>query len=326
MRAVVIDAIGPAEALTVQEVARPVAGEGEALVRVAYCALNPMDGHARSGRMRWGVPPFPFTLGYEYAGRVEAVGTGVDPAVVGQRVSVIGGWGGLADFAIAPAARLRPIPDRIGWQLGTVYLSTTAAAWHALHTVAHLEPEETVAIHSAAGAVGIMATQIAKDAGARVIGLVGSAEKIAWAEPFGADALIDYGSADWPARVRTMGGERGVDVVIDGVQGPNAAHNLDILAPLGRIVYLGAAAGPAADIAIPQLIARSASIAGLVVYEAMAKTKGRELPLFEEKLASGAWRYPLNPPKPVEAVAQAFTDFEARRLMGRTIFEVGGEL
>jgi NADPH:quinone reductase-like Zn-dependent oxidoreductase len=110
------------------------------------------------------------------------------------------------------------------------------------------------------------------------------------------------------------------------VQGPDTLKNLDCLAPLGQVIYLGASAGPGPAVPIGRLIAGSARVGGLVVYHGLARTKGAELKEINAKIASGAWRYPLNAPVSLDRIAETFADFEARKLMGRTIFEVGGEV
>jgi NADPH2:quinone reductase len=327
MRAVQIDQNGGPDVLRVTDVPQPQPGPGQARVKVAYATLNPMDVNARSGAMKWGVPPLPYTLGYEYSGRVDAVGEGVDTAMVGRRVAVGSQWGGFADYAVAKAETLNTIPDDIPFTLGTVYRSTALTAWHALHTLGRLREGDVVLLQSAAGPVAIMASQIAKDAGATVIGLAGGAEKGQYAKSFGADHVIDYrADADWPAKVKALSEGRGADLIIDGVQGPDTLKNLDCLAPLGQVIYLGASAGPGPAVPIGRLIAGSARVGGLVVYHGLARTKGAELKEINAKIASGAWRYPLNAPVSLDRIAETFADFEARKLMGRTIFEVGGEV
>lgn len=328
MRAVLIEANGGPETLRIQDIPDPQPGPGQARIKVAYATLNPMDVSARSGAMKWGVPPLPFVLGYEYSGRVDAVGEGVDAGLVGKRVAVASQWGGFAEYAIADAGRLASavIPDNIPFDLGTVYRSTVTS-WHAVNTVGRVREGDVVVLHSAAGPIAIMAAQIAKDLGATVIGLAGGADKIAYAKSFGLQHGIDYSNgADWAAEVKKLTDGRGADLIIDGVQGPGALANLAALAPLGQVVFLGASAGPGPAIPIGALIGGSARVSGLVVYHAMAKTKGAEFAEIHEKLASGAWRYPLNAPVPFEQIAGAFADFESRKLMGRTIFKIGGDV
>ena len=327
MRAVVITENGPPESLKISDIAMPEPGEGQVKLQVAYCALNPLDTHARAGRIKWGVPDMPFTLGYEYSGRVDAVGPGADDSLIGKRFSVAGSWGGCGDYAIAAPSALVPIPDEFHWTLGTVYFTSTFTSWHMLHTMAHVQEGDIVVVHSAAGAVGVMTTQIAKEAGCTVIGLVGSQEKVVWAEQFGGDHLInERAEDDWPATVRELTGGAGADVIIDGNAGPDAQKNLACLAPLGQVIYIGAMAGQAPEVNISGLIGASAGVRGFIQYHAMAKTKGAEFPEIISKLDKKDWIFPLNPPIPLDQIGQAHDDFENRRTTGRTVFEIGGDI
>ncbi len=327
MRAVVITENGPPESLKITDIPIPEPGEGQARLQVAYCAVNPLDTHARAGRVKWGVPPRPFTLGYEYSGRVGAVGPGVDESLIGKRFSVASVWGGCADYGVAPLTNMTPIPDEFHWTLGTVYFTSTFTAWHMLRTMAKVEEGDSVVIHSAAGAVGVMTTQIAKDAGCLVIGLVGSQEKIEWVKQFGADHLLnEKDDPDWPDKVKELTGGLGADVIIDGNAGPDSPKNLACLAPMGQVIYIGAMAGQAPDVNVSALIGASAGVRGFIQYHAMAKTKGSEFPEIISKLDKKDWVYPLNPPIPLDEIAQAHDDFENRRTTGRTILEIGGDI
>ena len=327
MRAVVIRENGGPDTLMVSDIPVPEPGEGQVRIKVAYCALNPLDTHSRAGRIKWGVPPMPFTSGYEYSGRVEKIGPGADPGLMGKRVASAGTWGGTGEFAVAPAKSLVQIPDGINWQLGTVYYTSTLTAWHMLHTMARMNKGDVVLIHSAAGAVGVMTAQIAKDAGGVTIGLVGSESKAAFAKSNGCDHVInEKDDGDWPAKVKALTQGRGVDIIIDGNAGPSAPNNLKCLAPLGQVIYIGAMAGPAPDVNISMLIAGSHGVRGFVMYHAMARTKGAEFKDIHDKLIKGVWKFPLNPPLPLTAIAKTHDDFENRRTMGRTIFTIGGEV
>ncbi|MCB2106080.1 MAG: zinc-binding dehydrogenase [Rhodobacteraceae bacterium] len=327
MRAVVIEKIGGPETLKISDVPVPEPGEGQVRIKVAYCALNPLDTHSRGGRIKWGVPQMPFVSGYEYSGRVDKLGPGIDAAMMGKRVASAGSWGGCGEYAVAPAKTLVHIPDGMDWQLGTVYFTSTLTAWHMLHTQARMNTGDVVVVHSAAGAVGVMTTQIAKDAGGTVIGLVGSPAKADYAKSFGCDHVLnEQDDPDWPKKVKELTGGKGADIVIDGNAGPGAPKNLQCLAPLGQVIYIGAMAGQAPDVNISGLIAGSHGVRGLVVYHAMAKTKGAEFKEIHEKLLSGKWKFPLNPPLKLEDIAKAHDDFENRRTMGRTLFTIGGEI
>jgi NADPH2:quinone reductase len=327
MRAVVLERTGPAESLNVAEIPTPQPGPGQVRIRVAYAAVHPLDIHARSGAMKWGVPPLPFTLGYSYCGRIDKVGAGVDAALIDKRVTVSSQYGGYADFAVTAAANVVPIADALDWQVGGFAMGSTLTAWHMLHTLARVRAEEWLVVHSAAGPVGVMLTQIAKAAGCRVIGLVGSPAKVAWAKQFGADHLIDYvADREWPKTVMGLTGGRGADFIMDGNLGPDTLKEFSCLAPLGQVIAIGAMAGPAPEVNISRLIAGSHGVRGFVVGHGMARTKGAERADLVAKVASGAWTFPVSVAGPLEQVAAAHRAFESRATTGRTLLAVGGEI
>ncbi|MCP3956438.1 MAG: zinc-binding dehydrogenase [bacterium] len=325
MKAIVADAPGGPEVLELRKIQVPEPGPGQLLVRVSYAALNPLDTHARAARIEWNAPSFPMTPGYEFSGLVEGIGDGVDSAWLGKRVVSEAEWGGCAELALATASRVVEIPYAFGWQLGTVFYTCSYSAWHVLHTAGRLRASDTVLLHSAAGPIGLMATQIAKEAGARVIGLCG-AHKFDFARPFGADELIDD-RGDWVEEVRRLTDGRGADLIVDGVAGPEAPKNYEAVAPLGQVIYMGAVAGQPPPIDISrQLYAKVIAVRGFVVYTAMAQTGGEEKALIREALAEGRWKIPITRVFALAETAEAHRAFEARELYGKTLIEVGGEL
>ena len=313
MRAIVLTSICEPNQLHISELPKPAPAPGQVLIRVGYCALNPLDTHARGGRIKWGVPALPFTLGYEYAGRVEAVGEGVDAAWIGRRVSTFGCWGGCADYAVAPATALNPVPEALDGPTAAAFFTTTYTSWHLVHTAGHVQRGQTVVVHSAAGAVGVMLTQILKEAGARVIGLTSQREKAEWAKGYGVDDWIITGDEPYDAAVKRLTQGAGADLIIDGVQGPDAGRNLASLKPFGRVIYIGATGGLAPPVNISQLIGSSLGVQGFVIQHAMALTKGR-------------WKLPISDPLSLEDVGKAHADFEGRKLVGRTVFQLGGDV
>lgn len=326
MRAILAEQAGGPEILKMVERPMPTPGPGQVRIKVAYSALNPLDTHARADRIKWSHPGFPFVPGYEFCGRVDAVGEGVDAAMVGKRVSSAGEWGGNADYALATAARLVQIPDAFSWHVGATFSTCAPTSWHLVHSAGRVQVDDWVLIHSAAGAVGALTTQIVKSAGAKVIGLVGGVEKLAYAKKFGADHLIDYRNDDWVARVKEITGGRGVDLIIDGNQGPEAPKNYQVIAPCGNVIYLGAMAGPAPEVALSMIIGKSFSVSGFVQYFWQAKTHFAEMREIVPKLASGEWQIPIEKVLELADVPQAHADFETRRLMGRTLIKVGGDI
>jgi NADPH2:quinone reductase len=326
MRAVMAEEPGGPETLALKAVPVPEPGPGQVRIRVAYSALNPLDTHARANRIKWGHPGFPFIPGYEYAGRVEKAGEGVDPELVGRRVAAMSEWGGNADFAIATASRLVPVPDSFDWKLAATFATCAPTSWHLVHSAGRLREGMTLLVHSAAGAVGSLTTQIAVEAGARVIGLAGGVDKVAYARQFGAEAVLDYSSGDWVGQVKELTDGRGVDVIIDGNAGPEAPRNYEAVAPLGNVIYLGAMAGQAPPVNISQLIGRSFSVTGFVQFFHQARSGGAENAEIIEALSSGRWRIPVERVFPLEDVPRAQALFEGRRLTGRSLIEAGGEV
>jgi NADPH2:quinone reductase len=326
MRAVVVEAPGDPSVLQVREVDVPEPQSGQVRIRVAYCALNPLDTHSRAARVKWGAPKMPYTPGYEYAGLVDAVADDVDEALIGRRVAAVGEWGGNAEYALATAARLVPVPDGFDWKMAAVFATCAPTSWHLVHSAGRVKKGDVVVVHSAAGAVGALLTQIAKDAGAVVYGLVGSESRAAYAKQFGADMLIDRVADNWADVVLRLTNDRGANVIFDGVAGPDAPLNYRAVAPLGNVIYLGQMAGPPPEVIISQLIGKSFSVTGFVQYFHQAATRHAEEKDLFANLASGKWRIPVERIEPMDKVAELHAAFEGRQLLGRTLIEVGGEI
>jgi NADPH2:quinone reductase len=326
MRAMVAREPGPPDVLELHHLPIPDPGTGQVRVRIAYTALNPLDTHARAARVEYLAADFPFTPGYEFSGLVEAVGDGVDPSWIGRRVVSEGEWGGCADHALATADRLITIPDGFDWQLGTVYHTCVYSSWHILHTAGRIRAGDTVLLHSAAGAIGTMATQIAKEAGATVVGLC-SPSKFEFARQFGADHLIDSSADDWVDQLKKVTDGHGADLIIDGVAGAEAPKNFEALAPLGQVIYMGAIGGYAPPVDISrELYMKSIAVRGFVVYVAMATTGGSEKEAIHESLRAGRWKVPITRVVELEEVPELHRIFEARELFGRALIRIGGEL
>jgi NADPH2:quinone reductase len=326
MRSARIHEAGGPEVIHVEDVDTPEPGPGELRVQVAYAALNPLDTHARANRIQWMHPGYPFTPGFEYAGRVEAVGPDVDPALIGQRVASNGQWGGNADYAIAAADRVVPVPEAFDWPTAAAFSTCAYTSWLLIHAAGKVQPGQVVAVHSAAGAVGALTTQVAKAAGATVIALAGGPDKVAYALGFGADHGVSYLEEDWPEQVKALSGGRGADVIIDGNAGPAALQNLDAVAPLGNIIFMGATAGVAPDLNISALIGKCCSVTGFVQYVHQAVSGGAEIEAMNSGLADGTYRIPIERVFELEDLAEAHRAWEARELTGRTLIQAGGEL
>ena len=254
----------PEKALSLTEIPAPEPGPGKLLVRVRAVALNFPDVMLCRGEYQIR-PELPFTPGVELCGEVTAVGDGVDPARVGTRV--IGNPalpdGALAEYAVMNAVEAFSAPESLDDAQAAAFHIAYQTAWFALHRRAGLKPGETVLVHAAAGGVGSAAVQVAKAAGATVIGVVGGAQKARVARELGADLVVDRTAEDFVGAVKQATGGRGVDVVFDPVGGAAYAGSTKCVGFEGRIVVVGFAGGTIPAPPLNHALVKNYSILGL---------------------------------------------------------------
>jgi NADPH2:quinone reductase len=327
MRAMQAAQRGGPDVLKPARIPVPQPGPGQALIKVAYVGMNPIDTMARAGKIDFLPITWPFTPGLEKTGIVVAVGPDGDAALIGQRVIARSGFGGYAEYALNPASQLLKLDDRIDLKTGCVYRGCTFTAWHALYKAGRLQKGETVLIHSAAGAIGIMAIQIAKDAGCTVIGLCGGPAKIAYAKSFGADHVFDYTQGAWVDHVKAATQNKGVDVILDGNGGPNAEHNVPLTRAMGRIVYIGATAGTyPTPVPVPTLIFKNISVAGMNLAPIEEPPDSDADRAIIDAVAAQRWKVPISETVDLDHVPELHARLEARQVMGRGVIKVGGDL
>ena len=264
MQAVVFDEPGGPEVLKVGQVADPVPGGDQLLVRVRATALNRADTLQRQGLY----PPPPGesdVLGLELAGEVEAVGSAVRNVHVGDRVFGLVGGGGYAEKAVLDARMAMPIPSGWSFAEAAAVPEVFFTAQETLFTLAQLRAGETVLIHAGASGVGTAGIQMARETGANVLVTAGSAEKVARCIELGAAAGCNYkerGFADW-VQDRTDG--RGVDVIEDFIGAAYWDDNLKSLAPGGRLVLVGFMGGTKAETNLGLILMKRLRILGSVL-------------------------------------------------------------
>jgi NADPH2:quinone reductase len=240
MRAVVVTEPGGPDVLEVQELPRPEPGAGQVLVEVAASGVNFIDVYKRQGVYPM---PVPFVMGEECAGRVVAVGAGVTESAVGDAVAAASTPGTHATHAVIDAARAVPVPDGVPLDVAGAAMLQGMTAHYLVNSTYPLTADETVLLHAAAGGVGQLLVQFAKAKGARVIGTVGSAAKVAIARERGADEVIRYDEVDdLAAAVREVAPD-GVDVVYDSVGKATFDASLASLRPRGMLVLVGGSSG-----------------------------------------------------------------------------------
>ncbi len=236
MRSVWITRTGPPEALEVRDGPDPVAGPGQALIRVRASGVNFADVMARLG-LYPDAPPRPCVVGYEVAGTVEAVGSGVDGELtVGRRIVALTRFGGYAEAVAVPAAQIFALRDGMGFEDAAAIPVNYLTAVLMLRHFGNVKRGERVLVHAAAGGVGMAAIQLCRIAGAEVIGTA-SAGKHALLREAGVAHAIDYRTQDFEAEVRRLTGGHGVDIVLDATGAFRKSYRC--LAPLGRLVCFG---------------------------------------------------------------------------------------
>jgi NADPH2:quinone reductase len=254
----------PAEVMRLREIPVPTPGPEQVLVAVGSAALNFPDVLLARGHYQER-PPLPFTPGAELCGQVVAVGDGVSPYGVGERVvgTTVQPHGALAGYALCPAGDVHPAPPELDDAHASALHIGYQTAWFALYRRAGLRVGERVLVHAAAGGVGGAAVQLAVAAGARVIGVVGGADKAKVARRLGCHAVIDREAEDVIERVRELTDGRGVDVVFDPVGGAAYEASTKVIAFEGRIVLVGFASGKIPTPALNHALVKNYSVLGL---------------------------------------------------------------
>lgn len=265
MRAWQVQELGEAAQVLHQlEIPVPAPGPGQVLVETWAAALNFADVLLARGHYQER-PPLPFTPGLELCGLVVAVGEGVSPHRVGERVigTVALPHGSLARYALCAAADVLPAPPGLDDVHAAAMHIAYQTAWFALYRRAALRVGEHVLVHAAAGGVGSAAVQLAVAAGARVIGVVGSAPKVEVAHRLGCHVVVDRSVDALPEVVEQATGGRGVDVVFDPVGGEAYELSTRVIAFEGRIVVVGFASGQIPTPALNHALVKNYTIHGL---------------------------------------------------------------
>src|SRR5258706_14995424 len=261
MKAIRINETGGPEVMHLEEIETPVPKGGQALIKVAAAGINFADWAQRRGAYLTRTRP-PMTMGVEFAGTVAALGPGVSTPAVGTRVAGVG-EGGYAEYAIAQASSLIPIPSNLDFVHAAAFPVQGLTAYQLLRESARLQPGESVLMQAAAGGEGTLAVQLAKLMGAgTVVGTASNPDKLALVRPLGADVAINYTEADCVEQVKQATDGQGIHIILETVGGSIAEQSLHCLAPFGRMVIFGAASGHIAQFTGIQLMYKNQAIIG----------------------------------------------------------------
>jgi NADPH2:quinone reductase len=317
MKAIRVNELGGADKLSLEEIEKPVPRADEVLIKVAAAGINYADTMMRAGNYLT-KPPLPFTLGYEAAGTIEAVGEAVTNLAVGQRVLATTSSGGYAEYATAKAALTMPIPDELGFGESTALLVQGLTALGLLNET---EAGETILIHAAAGGVGTLLVQLAKFKGLKVIGTASSEQKLQLVADLGADFAVNYSEDDWTDEVLKATDGRGVDWLIEMVGGAIVAQNLKVLAKRGTMWIYGAASGEDFKVSVLSLMAKNHTIRGYWLMNESVENRIRFTKELLEHLAAGRLKIQVTE-FPLEQAKEAHEAIEGRKTTGKVVLTV----
>jgi NADPH2:quinone reductase len=319
-RAVIGDELGGPEIYRLAEHDPGPPGPGQVRIAVRAAGVSFVDVLTAAGGYQVR-PPTPFIPGGEGAGVIEAVGEGVSPDRIGQRVQAAR-WGGLFAEAInVPAASVRGLPDSLPFAEAAVLGVSYATAWHALLQRGPLRPGETLLVLGAGGATGYAAVQVGRHLGARVIASASSAARRDLALAGGADAAVDARSGAWREDVKAANGGAAVDVVFDPVGGAATDPAFRSLAWNGRHLVIGFTAG-LTQLKTSLTLMKGAALIGVDL---------RQFGLFEPEAAAanlaqvfdlagqGVLKPAIGRIYPLEAFAEAMADAAAGQTTGRVV-------
>ena len=317
MRAVQAVRRGGPEVLQLQELDRPEAGEGELLVELAATGVNFVDVYRRNGTYLVDYPNVPGTEG---AGRVVAVGPGVDGFAPGDRVATAEGRRTYAEFAVVPSAAAARVPEGIPDDTAAALPLQGVTAHYLVTSVYPVDAGTTLLVHAGAGGVGLLLTQLAKARGATVYATVGSPRKRELAEQAGADVVLEY--EGFEERVRALTGGRGVDVVYDGVGRTTYERSLASLRRRGLLALFGASSGPVPGIEPQRLAAGGSLVLTRPTMNDFLQTPEERRWRYDElfsAVAEGRLDVRIGGTYPLERAGDAHRDLESRRTTGKLL-------
>jgi NADPH2:quinone reductase len=319
MKAVRVHKTGGLESLCYEDLPVPSPAPGQALVKIHAIGLNYIDVYYRTGLYK---AQRPFTPGMEAAGTVEGVGDGVTSVKPGDRVAYAGIMGAYAEYAAVNAEQLVKLPEAVEFQTAAAAMLQGMTAHYLTYSTFPLKSGQTLLLHAAAGGVGLLLTQIAKQIGARVIGTVSTAEKAALARDAGADQIILYTQTDFEQEVRRITKGEGVDVVYDSVGKATFEKGLNCLKPRGMMVLFGQSSGPVSPVN-PGILSMKGSLyltrPALGSYTAKRDELVWRAGDILNWIAGGKLKIRIDSVIPLKEVAKAHQALEGRKTAGKVL-------
>ena len=319
MKAIQVQKVGGPEVLTLVDIPIPEPKPNEAVVKVSAAGINFIDVYFREGRYPAALP---FVSGQEASGIVSEVGVEVKSFKPGDRVAYTAVMGAYAEYAAVPADRLVRVPEGITHQQAAAAMLQGMTAHYLVYDTYPLKKGETALIHAAAGGVGLLLVQMAKNIGARVLATTGTEDKAKLAREAGADEVIVYSHQDFEAETKRLTGGKGVDVVYDGVGKTTFDKDLNILRPRGYLVLFGAASGAVPPFDLVTLSRKGSLYVTRPILDNYIATHEE----FQQRAAqvlnmisNGTVKLRIEHIYPLRDARQAHRDLEARKTTGKLL-------
>lgn len=322
MRVVEITRPGGPEVLDIVDRPRPVPGPGEVLLQVYAASVNRPDVQQRRGLY----PPPPGTTdipGLDAAGRIAAVGAGVNTVAVGDAVCALTNGGAYADFVVVPAVQCMPVPRGLSFIEAASLPEAFFTAWNNVIWLGRLAEGETLLVQGGSSGVGMAGIQMAKLLrGARVFATGGSTEKLDACRAVGADAVFNY-REDWAAQIRAAAGEHSIDVALDAQAGPYIQAQLDLLAYDGRLVLIASHQSAMSEVNTRDLVRRRLTLTGSTLRPRPPEYKGRIATALVREvwplLADGRMTTRIHATLPLDDVRAAHAMLDANEQIGKVV-------
>lgn len=319
MKAIQIQKYGGPEALLLVDIPAPAPKPNEVIVKVAAAGINFIDVYFREGRYP---STLPFVSGQEASGTVSEIGSEVKSFKPGDRVAYTSILGAYAEYAAVPADRLVRVPSGISDHQAAAAMLQGMTAHYLVYDTYPLKKGETALIHAAAGGVGLLLVQMAKNIGARVIATAGNEQKAKLAREAGADEVILYAQQDFEEETKRLTEGKGVQVIYDGVGKTTFDKDLNVLHRRGYLVLFGAASGPVPPFDLGKLaqkgslfITRPTLASYITTHEELQHRAADVLTM----ISKGKLKLRIEYIYPLRDAQQAHRDLEARKTTGKLL-------
>jgi NADPH:quinone reductase len=330
LKAVVFEKFGGPEVLQYVDLPIPAPGPGQVLVKMASAGVCKADWRVRTGRCQWLDAPYPITLGYEGAGRIEALGSGVTGLTVGQPVHVLhmACYGTYTEYMTVTADDVVEMPEGVDFDAAASAFNYFVA-WGLLNQIVEAKQGQTLYIGGAAGGVGTAVIQLGQLKGMDIIASASSEEKCDYLRRLGVENVFNYKTENDVAAVKRITHERGVDYVYDQVAGPEFCRQFDMLATYGQIILYNYLGGYPQDKEIIHILQSRCEYCWGIRYfsihvhdtdpEGFKKVKRQVFSL----MADGKLKPPIYKALPLSEARSAHQMIESGEVLGKLVLHIG---